>query len=84
MAERIRAGGAGIPAFFTPTAYGTLVHEGGAPIKYDKEGKIEIASLQRQSQTFNGKPYIMEEAITGDFALIKAWKADPLGNLLFK
>lgn len=84
LAERIRAGGAGIPAFFTPTAFGTLVHEGGAPIKYNKEGKIEIASNQRQSQLFNGKSYIMEEAITGDFALIKAWKADPAGNLIFK
>ncbi|KAI4461888.1 ketoacid-coenzyme a transferase [Holotrichia oblita] len=83
LAERLRAGGAGIPAFFTPTAYGTLVHEGGAPIKYGKDGKVEIPSLQRQAQMFNGKPYIMEEAITGDYALIKAWKADPFGNLLF-
>ncbi|KAK9732296.1 Coenzyme A transferase [Popillia japonica] len=83
LAERLRAGGAGIPAFFTPTAYGTLVHEGGAPIKYGKDGKVDIPSLQRQSQMFNGKPYIMEEAITGDYALIKAWKADPFGNLLF-
>ena len=84
MAERIRAGGAGIPAFFTPTAYGTLIHEGGAPIKYGKDGKVEIASTQRQMQLFNGNPYIMEEAITGDFALIKAHKADLLGNLMFK
>uniref|UniRef100_A0A6P7GZR2 Succinyl-CoA:3-ketoacid-coenzyme A transferase n=1 Tax=Diabrotica virgifera virgifera TaxID=50390 RepID=A0A6P7GZR2_DIAVI len=84
LAERIRAGGAGIPAFFTPTAYGTLVHEGGAPIKYGKEGKIEIASKPRESQTFGGRSYILEEAITGDFALIKAWKADPAGNLLFR
>lgn len=84
LAERIRAGGAGIPAFFTPTAYGTLVHEGGAPIKYDKDGKIEIASQKRDSQLFNGKPYIMEEAITGDYALIKGLKADCAGNLIFK
>lgn len=84
LAERIRAGGAGIPAFFTPTAFGTLVHEGGSPIKYNKDGKIEIASNQRQSQLFDGKSYIMEEAITGDFALIKAWKADPAGNLVFR
>ncbi|EFA09594.1 succinyl-CoA:3-ketoacid coenzyme A transferase 1, mitochondrial [Tribolium castaneum] len=83
LAERIRAGGAGIPAFYTPTAFGTLVHEGGAPICYDKEGKIKIASPPRQAQTFGGKNYIMEEAITGDFALIKAWKADPYGNLIF-
>ncbi|CAG9773081.1 unnamed protein product [Ceutorhynchus assimilis] len=83
LAERIRAGGAGVPAFFTPTAYGTLVHEGGSPIKYDEKGKIQIASNQRESRQFDGKDYIMEEAITGDFALIKAWKADPAGNLIF-
>lgn len=83
LAERVRAGGAGIPAFFTPTAYGTLVHEGGAPIKYNEDGSIAIASGKRQEQLFNGIPYIMEEAIVGDFALIKAQKADELGNLIF-
>lgn len=83
LAERIRAGGAGIPAFFTPTGYGTLVHEGGSPIKYTKDNSIEIASSPRQLQLFNGLPYIMEEAITGDFALIKAYKADESGNLIF-
>lgn len=81
LAERIRAGGAGIPAFFTPTAYGTLIHEGGSPIKYSADGSIEIASQPRFCQDFNGKPYIMEEGITGDFALIKAQKADEMGNL---
>lgn len=83
LAERIRAGGAGIPAFFTPTAFGTLVHEGGSPIKYSKDGGIEIASSPRPYQQFNGKNYILEEAITGDYALIKAQKADELGNLVF-
>jgi len=84
LAERIRAGGAGIPAFFTPTGYGTLVHEGGVPIKYKKGGEVEIASQKRPAETFNGKPYIMETAITADFALIKAWKADEVGNLVFR
>lgn len=83
LAERLRAGGAGVPAFFTPTAYATLVHEGGSPIKYDSKGQIEIPSQPRQAQQFNGKDYIMEEAITGDFALVKAWKADKAGNLIF-
>lgn len=83
LAERIRAGGAGIPAFFTPTAVGTLIQEGGAPIKYTKDGKIEIASQARQMQMFNGIQYIMEEGITGDYALIKAQKADKMGNLIF-
>ena len=48
LAERIRAGGAGVPAFFTPTAYGTLVHRGGAPIKYDGSGSVQIASQPRE------------------------------------
>lgn len=83
LAERIRAGGAGIPAFFTHTGYGTLVHEGGLPIKYKKDGTVEIASGTRTEQTFNGISYIMEEAICGDFALVRAQKADELGNLVF-
>lgn len=48
LAERIRAGGAGIPAFYTPTGYGTLVHKGGSPIKYDSKGNIEIPSKERE------------------------------------
>lgn len=85
LAERIRAGGAGIPAFFTPTAFGTLVHEGEVPVKYTPGGeKVELASKGRYSQNFNGRDYILEEAITGDFAIVKAWKADPEGNLIFR
>lgn len=83
LAERVRAGGAGIPAFFTPTAYGTLVHEGGSPIKYNKDGSIAIHSQPREEREFGGRNFIMEEAITGDFALVKAWKADRAGNLVF-
>ena len=48
LAERVRAGGAGIPAFFTPTGYGTLIHQGGAPIKYNTDGSVEIASQPRE------------------------------------
>lgn len=59
------------------------MHEGGSPIKYKENGKVEIASGPRQEQMFNGISYIMEEAITGDFALIKAQKADESGNLVF-
>jgi len=66
LAERIRAGGAGIPGFYTATGVGTLVAEG-------KEHKV-----------FNGRTYILEEGIVGDFALVKAWKADPLGNLVYR
>uniref|UniRef100_A0A7N9AM09 Succinyl-CoA:3-ketoacid-coenzyme A transferase n=1 Tax=Mastacembelus armatus TaxID=205130 RepID=A0A7N9AM09_9TELE len=84
LAERVRAGGAGIPAFFTPTGYGTLIQEGGCPIKYNKDGSIAIASEKREVREFNGRYYIMEKAITGDFALIKAWKADKAGNIVFR
>nr|XP_057927108.1 3-oxoacid CoA transferase 1a isoform X1 [Doryrhamphus excisus] len=84
LAERIRAGGAGIPAFFTATGYGTLIQQGGSPIKYNKDGSIAIASEKREVQEFNGRHYLMEKAITGDFALIKAWKADRAGNVVFR
>jgi 3-oxoacid CoA-transferase subunit A len=66
LAERCRAGGAGIPAFFTPAGYGTEVAEG-------KEVRI-----------FNGKPHILENALTADFAIVKAWKGDTEGNLIYK
>lgn len=84
LAERIRAGGAGIPAFYTPTAYGTLIEEGNFPIKYNKDGTVAIASEGREVREFNGQKYVMEEGITGDFALVKAWKGDTRGNLVFR
>ncbi|XP_046842460.1 succinyl-CoA:3-ketoacid coenzyme A transferase 1, mitochondrial-like isoform X2 [Xenia sp. Carnegie-2017] len=84
LAEKLRAGGAGIPAFFTPTAFGTEIHKGGAPIKFERNGEIAISSSPKESRVFNGHPYIMEEAISGGFGLIKAWKADTMGNLLFR
>ncbi|KAF9396529.1 Succinyl-CoA:3-ketoacid coenzyme A transferase 1, mitochondrial [Podila verticillata] len=84
LAERVRAGGAGIPAFFTPTAYGTEVQTGELAIKYDAEGKVLIRSKPREVREFNGRKYIMEEAITGDYSLVKAWKGDAYGNLVFK
>ncbi|KAJ3022264.1 UNVERIFIED_CONTAM: Succinyl-CoA:3-ketoacid coenzyme A transferase 1, mitochondrial [Siphonaria sp. JEL0065] len=88
LAERLRAGGAGIPAFFTATAVGTQVQTGGIPIKYSAtagKGKEPImVSAPREVREFNGREYVMEEAIVGDFALVKAWKADALGNLMFR
>lgn len=66
LAERIRAGGAGIPGFYTATGVGTPIAEG------------------KETKEFNGKKYILEEAIVGDFALVKAWKADKSGNLVFR
>ncbi|XP_030623100.1 succinyl-CoA:3-ketoacid coenzyme A transferase 1, mitochondrial isoform X2 [Chanos chanos] len=84
LAERIRAGGAGIPAFFTATGYGTLIQDGGTPIKYNKDGTVAIASQRKEVREFNGRHYVMEKAITGDFALVKAWKCDKAGNLVFR
>nr|AXY94677.1 succinyl-CoA:3-ketoacid coenzyme A transferase 1 [Habrobracon hebetor] len=84
LAERIRAGGAGIPAFFTPTGFGTIIQEGNVVVKYDKEKNPEISGEPREVQQFDGRDYVMEKAITGDFALIKAWKADKAGNLVFR
>lgn len=83
LAERIRAGGAGIPAFFTSTGFGTIIQEGNVVIKYDANGNPEISGEPRHFQEFDGRNYVMETAITGDFALIKAWKADKAGNLIF-
>ncbi len=66
LAERLRAGGAGIPAFFTPTGVGTVVADG------------------KEVREFEGRKYVMERAIKGDFALVKAWKGDKFGNLIFR
>ncbi|XP_003373013.1 ScoB [Trichinella spiralis] len=84
LAERIRAGGAGIPAFYTPTGRSTLIEEGGWPIKFKKEGGVMMISEGKERRNFNGMPYIMETAIKSDFALIKAFKADRSGNLIFR
>ncbi|KRZ11031.1 Succinyl-CoA:3-ketoacid coenzyme A transferase 1, mitochondrial [Trichinella zimbabwensis] len=84
LAERIRAGGAGIPAFYTPTGRSTLIEEGGWPIKFKKEGGVMMISEGKERRNFNGTPYIMETAIKSDFSLIKAFKADRSGNLIFR
>ncbi|KAL0481653.1 3-oxoacid CoA-transferase [Acrasis kona] len=84
LAERMRAAGAGIPAFYTPTAVGTVIQEGGFPIKFNEDGSVAIASKPRESRVFDDKVYLMEEAIKGDVAIIKAWKADRHGNLQFR
>ncbi|XP_055840840.1 succinyl-CoA:3-ketoacid-coenzyme A transferase, mitochondrial [Episyrphus balteatus] len=83
IAEKIRAGGAGIPAFYTHTGYATLIQKGGAPIKYGKDGKVEIYSNPKPVASFKGKNYVLEESIFADYALVKAQKADPYGNIVF-
>ncbi|GAA5842856.1 hypothetical protein JCM11251_005827 [Rhodosporidiobolus azoricus] len=85
LAERCRAGGAGIPAFYTPSGYGTAVQTGEIPIKYKEGGKeVDIPGQPREVREFNGKGYIMEEAIKGDYAFVKVWKADEYGNCVFR
>ncbi|KAJ1720743.1 Succinyl-CoA:3-ketoacid coenzyme A transferase 1, mitochondrial [Coemansia biformis] len=84
LAEKIRAGGAGVPAFYTATGFGTAIQHGGTPIKYSKAGSVEIEAPPREVRAFDGRSYLLESSITGDFALIKAWRADEQGNLVFR
>lgn len=84
LAEKIRAGGAGIPLFYTPTGYNTVVHLGGSPIKYDGKGKVILQSKPKPTINHKGNNYVLEEAIRGDFAFVKAHKADKFGNLTFR
>jgi 3-oxoacid CoA-transferase subunit A len=83
LAEKMRAGGAGIPAFYTPAGVGTLVSEGGLPWRYNKDGSIAVSSPAKESRIFNGVEYILEESIRTDFALIHAAVADRDGNCIF-
>ncbi|MBH0117848.1 CoA transferase subunit A [Salinibacterium sp. NG253] len=87
LAEKLRAGGSGVAAFFTQTGVGTQVAEGGLPRRYDGSGGIAIASPQKEVRSFdvNGtaKDFVLEEAITTDFSLVHALKGDRHGNLVF-
>jgi len=83
LAERLRAGGAGIPAFFTPAGAGTQVEEGGLPWRYAADGSIAVASPPKEVREFGGVRHLMEEAITTDFALVRATVADRHGNCAF-
>lgn len=84
LAERCRAGGAGIPAFYTPAGFGTVVQTGELPLRHNADGSVQSYSQPRDVRVFNGKSYIMEEAIRSDYAFVKAWKADRLGNCMFR
>ncbi|KAF2005863.1 3-oxoacid CoA-transferase [Amniculicola lignicola CBS 123094] len=84
LAERCRAGGAGIPAFYTPAAFGTVVQTGELALRHNKDGSVAQYSQPRDVKVFAGKSYVMEEAIKGDYAFIKAYKADRLGNVEFR
>jgi len=83
LAERLRAGGAGIGAFYTPTGVGTLVADGGLPWRYNPDGTVAIASPPKEVRTFHGHDMVLEESIITDVALVRAAVADRRGNLVF-
>lgn len=94
LAERMRAGGSGIPGFFTATGVGTQVAEGGLPWKYDDSGNVIVSSPPKETKVFSvrdgeggavvEKEYVLEEAIVADFGLVRAWKGDRHGNLIYR
>jgi 3-oxoacid CoA-transferase subunit A len=88
LAERMRAGGSGIPAFYTATGGGTQVAEGGLPWKYDTEGNVVVSSPPKDTRVFEThegpKEFVLEEAIVADFGLVRAWKGDRHGNLVYR
>ncbi len=89
LAERMRAGGSGIAAFFTATGGGTQVAEGGLPWRYHPDGSIALASPPKETRTFDDghggdREYVLETALTADFGLVRAWKGDRHGNLVYR
>jgi 3-oxoacid CoA-transferase subunit A len=84
LAERLRAGGTGIPAFYTPTGVGTMVADGGIPVRYDAEGTVVETSRPKEIREFDGRQYVLETALTADFGLVRAAVGDRHGNLVFR
>jgi len=88
LAERLRAGGAGIPAFFTATGVGTQVAAGGLPWRYDASGQVVVASQPKEVRDFETadgtRQFVLERAIVTDFGLVHAWRGDRHGNLIFR
>jgi 3-oxoacid CoA-transferase subunit A len=93
LAERLRAGGAGIPAFYTPAGVGTQVARGGLPWRYaaggtsrteSGGGTVAVASPPKETRDFAERTYVLEHGITTDFALVRAWRGDRHGNLVFR
>jgi 3-oxoacid CoA-transferase subunit A len=87
LAERLRAGGSGIPAFFTATGVGTQIAEGGLPWRYAADGSVSVSSPPKEVREFEtaegSKSFVLEPAIVADFGLVRAWKGDRHGNLVF-
>jgi 3-oxoacid CoA-transferase subunit A len=88
LAERLRSGGSGVPAFFTATGVGTQVAAGGLPWRYDGSGNVAIASPPKEVRSFETaegqREFVLEHAIVSDFALVRAWRGDRHGNLVFR
>lgn len=88
LAERMRAGGAGIPAFFTASGVGTMVSEGGLPWQYAADGSVAVQSPPKETRMLGSlgeeREYVLEEAIVTDFALVRAARGDTHGNLVFE
>ncbi|KAF9517572.1 hypothetical protein BS47DRAFT_1326367 [Hydnum rufescens UP504] len=84
LVERIAAAARGVPAFYTPTGYGTATQTGELPIRFNAEGGIAIPGKKKEVREFNGRQYVMEEALHADYALVKVWKADAYGNAIFR
>jgi 3-oxoacid CoA-transferase subunit A len=84
LAERLRAGGMGIPAFYTPAGVGTQIADGGLPWRYDASGEVAVMSPAKETREFDGVTYVLERSIRTDFALVHAWKGDRHGNLIYR
>lgn len=88
LAEKLRAGGSGIAAFFTRTGVGTQIAEGGMPWRYGSDGEIAVVSPPKETRTINfageEQEYALEESIAADFGIVRAWKGDRHGNLVFR
>jgi len=84
LAERLRAGGAGIPAFYTPAGVGTQVADGGLPWRFDGAGGVALASPPKEIREFDGHRFVLERAIRTDFALVHARYGDTHGNLVYE
>lgn len=84
LAARMQAAGAGIPAFYTPTGVGTIYAQGGIPIRYGVDGTVALESSPRECRVFDDVEYVMEHSLKADLSLVKAYKADTRGNLVFR
>jgi 3-oxoacid CoA-transferase subunit A len=88
LAERLRAAGSGIPAFYTATGVGTQIAEGGLPWRYDSDGNVAVASPKKETRQleFKGeeRTFVLEQALVCDFGMVRAWKGDRHGNLVFR